>query len=201
MPTCAQSEREEYFPLLPSVTAKPENEFIDDRDGQTIISYIYGIGSGESHELRVDHFVHHHWSLLYSARYEGPANYGFARSRERQYTAPAGLTLGVALMAGIGACGGYNDGNLLLLAALIPDGVAYHHYINDKLDFSPYIIATGISFIQKDSGTSFIYSPSAGCRLMYSPLPNFLITGEYRVQYSLNSLLRNNIGIGCSVQF
>jgi len=174
--------------------------------GTNIISYIYGMGLSESHELRVDHFIHENWSLFYSSRYERPTPFISQNTSETQYTAPIGISIGAVMAVGWGAgtCGGfYSDGlfDLMVASAMIPDGIAYHYYLTDKLDFSPYINVSGLSFIQTEEKSSIFYSPSCGGRLMYSPSKNFLLSAEYRIQYSTITSLRSNAGIGLSVRF
>lgn len=208
----AQSVEEDYIledlQLAPNLSKTPNSQLPQsfNSKGTNIVSYIYGLGYGESHELRVDHFFHENWSLVYSARYEGPSAYIPNPSSETQFNAPVGLSLGVVMAAGIGAgtCGGYyNNGSLDLIAAaaMIPDGIAYHYYISDELDFSPYVVVSGLSFIQTENKSSVFYSPSCGGRLMYSPSKLFLISAECRMQYSTITSLRTNAGIGVSVRF
>lgn len=208
----AQVEEQEDY--LQQPMPAPENNFAAagrplqtfNSKGTNIVSYIYGMGIGESHELRVDHFFHEKWSLFYSARYEGPSALLPGNSSETQLTAPIGLSVGTIMAFGIGAgaCGGYYGnglGELMIASLMIPDGIAYHHYLADNLDFSPYINVSGLSFISNDERSSIYYTPSAGGRLMYSPSEHFIVSGEYRVQYSTLTEFRTNLGIGVSVRF
>lgn len=171
--------------------------------GVTLITYHTGFGNGIKHELRVEHFVHPRWSLIYSGSY----SYQNTTSTVSEYRLPLGCSVGVGAVALGGCYGIYSSsfdaaGDLILLSALIPDGVAYHLYMGKNLDVSPYLNASGL-MLQVDSelGNRFYYSPSAGIRLMRYLGEHVALSAEQTFRRTITGRVENSIGASLSVRF
>lgn len=177
--------------------------------GSTMLTYAFSSGAFQTHEIRVEYFVHPRWSLLYSTSYSMRPSYGISTSEASysEFRAPIGLSLGVG-MVGISACsytcGNFDSGvwELVRLSSMIPDGIAFHIPVTDRIDLSPFINVSGLVFQWDSQNNSRIYySPMGGIRLIYPLGPNFVISAEQNIKRMSNGSLSSSLGGGLSVIF
>lgn len=164
--------------------------------GVTLITYHTGFGNAIQHELRVENFVHPRWSLIYSGSY----SYQKSPSAVSEYRFPLGCSVGVGAVA-YGVCASSFD--IVLLSALIPDGVAYHIYMGKNLEVSPYINVSGLMLqVNSEIGNNrFYYSPSAGLRMMRYFGEHFVLSAEQTFHRTITGNIENSIGASLSVRF
>ncbi len=176
----------------------------------TFITYSFSAGRNLNHELRVEHFVHQRWSLLYTAGFASSYNNSSfaATDYHSELRAPIGITLGVAIGAVAigGYCYSYGNGDglgeLFILSCMVPDGVAFHIPFGEKFDISPYIIATGITY-QWDANNEghFVYSPMAGVRLLYPISDIFIVSAEQNFRRIDGGNISAALGVAMSIHF
>jgi hypothetical protein len=175
------------------------------KKGGNLVTYQFGYGQAMLHEIKVDHFISDNFSLLYSMRYSRPSIQRNASDAE--FTAPLGasLGLGMGLVMGSGSACGYMDPDtfigLFMYSCMIPDGVAFHCFLNEKMDFSPYINLSGLTIASRENITKFYYTPSAGLRLLYSVTPHLLLTAEQQVLVRPEQVVSANVALGLGISF
>lgn len=173
--------------------------------GSNLVTYNFGYGNSMLHEIKVDHFIHDHISLLYSTRYSR-SNIRRTNS-DSEFTAPLGATVGVGmgLMLGSGSACGYLDPDVFfgvfMYSCMIPDGVAFHFYPSEKIDISPYINVTGLTIATRDEQSSFYYTPSAGLRCLYAPTQHLVLALEQQVLVRPEQTYAANLSFGIGVHF
>jgi hypothetical protein len=177
--------------------------------GSTMLTYAFSSGAYQTHEVRVEHFVHPRWSLLYSTSYSLRPSYAISTSEitYSEFRAPIGLSIGVGAI-GVStcqyACGAYGNGlwELVRLSCMIPDGFAFHIPVMDKMDLSPFVNLSGIVFQWDNMNNSRIYySPMGGIRLIYPLGPGFVISAEQNIKRMSNGSFSTSLGGGISVVF
>ncbi|MFN0032545.1 MAG: hypothetical protein ACKVOR_10335 [Flavobacteriales bacterium] len=173
-----------------------------------MVSYSTLFGNGITHQLRVDYFVHERWSLLYNAgyAYRAPTAGFVADDSYREYRAPLGLSLGVAVtgvvFAGCSYSGGDGVFNFIMLTSLIPDGVAYHIAASERLDISPYLLLSGLTYqINGENDGQFVYAPMAGLRLLYHLNDTFVISAEQNIKRGADDEIIPSAGATLAIVF
>jgi len=192
------------FLSLASVRVTAQINVPFNEKGITLITYHAGFGNTIQHELRVERFVHPHWSLIYSGTYSNRN----ATSTVSEYRLPIGCSVGVGMTVAGGCIGLYSSsfetaGELIVLSALIPDGVAYHIYMGKDLEVSPYINVSGLMLqVNSEIGNNrFYYSPSAGIRMMRYFGEHFVLSAEQTFRRTITGNVENSIGASVSVRF
>ena len=180
----------------------PTNAF---GDGDNLVTYNFGYGHSMLHEVKVDHFVHDHVSLIYSMRMSrAPIS---QNATDAEFTAPLGATVGVGVglvMVSGSACG-YLDPDLFfgafMYSCMIPDGVALHFYPRKNIDVSPYLNVTGLTFATRDDVTKFYYTPSAGIRFLYTPADHIVLSVEQQMLVRPEQIIGTNLAVGFGIHF
>ena len=112
-----------------------------------------------------EYFLGHKVSLNY--------RYGFGYNSDGVFMGHINPSLlGLAYLV---AVGGSSSGEELLLAFMIPEGISYHVYPNEKLEVAPYVNPLG-SEINLTSNSSFDFSCSFGMAIHYIPVKNMSIS-------------------------
>ncbi len=176
----------------------------------TFITYAFSMGNSLSHELRVEHFVHPRWSLIYSTSYSYAYSFGGSNLDDSysEFRAPIGVSCGVglcAVVAGSYTCGYSGSsglGDLFVLSCMIPDGVAYHIPMGEKFDLSPYLNVSGLAYQWNALDDSrIVYSPMGGIRLLYPVSEIFIISAEQNFKRLHGGGIAASVGAGISVHF
>lgn len=189
------------FIKLGLVDASAQSNIPFNEKGTTLIGYHAGVGMGNSHELRVERFVHPRWSLIYSGSY----SYQNFSANFSEYRLPLGCSVGVGALA-LSACYGASSASgvfeLALVSIMIPDGVAYHAYMGKNFVVSPYLNLSGLMLhVNDEIGTRLYYSPSTGVRVMSYIGEHFVITGEQSFRRAYAGNIENTLSVGLSLKF
>lgn len=171
---------------------------------KTLITFhTSGFSDNINHELRVEQFVHPKWSLIYSTSY----SYYQTHNSASEFRLPIGCSVGVGITAFSGCYGFYSGsfsgiGEIIILSAMIPDGVAYHLSMGKRFDISPYVNASGLMLrLDSEQGNRFYYAPSAGIRLMHYFGEHFVLSGEQTFRRTATGRIENLLGASISVRF
>jgi hypothetical protein len=170
--------------------------------GNTLISYHIGIGKYVEQEMRVEYFVHSRWSLIYSMGYHENMT-----GTSSEFRTPIGATLGAGLLAfGCGyscyaSCDLAESLALSYYACMIPDGVAFHTYVNGKFDISPYVNASGLTLTMNGDKREWVYSPVGGVRVMFYPTEHFVMAAEQSFRRLDGNVFTSTLGGSLSYRF
>jgi len=160
----------------------------------------YHVSGGTSYaleqEVRVEYFVHPRWSLLYNAGFSRPV------SGTSEYRIPIGASIATGAFS---VTAGYNwdsAAQMFFYACMIPDGVAFHVYLNQFFDISPYLNFAGLTYRTSTfEGDRFVYSPKAGLRILFYSGDHFLIGAEQSFKAEYGGTISNSLGASFSVKF
>lgn len=178
-------------------------------NGSTLITYSLSVGAFQLHEIRVEHFFRDRWSLLYSMGYTNGSSPTMSDiNGNSEFRAPLGATIGVSafsLACCSATCGGGSDlFSFFALACMIPDGIAYHIPLNDRLSISPYVNFSGLSFQwnnREADSQALVYSPMTGCRVILPITKEFVFMAEQNFRRAAGGNVISSTGASLSVSF
>lgn len=190
------------FICLMQVVAQAQLSAPINKKENTLVTYHLSYGRSLIHEVRVERFIHSNWSLIYSGAYS--KNNTISEVSDYRFPVGCSMVAGTAVLFGsYGACSSSFDGmgELIILMAMIPDGLAYHLYLVKNFDISPYLNVSGFSLSIDANHNRFYYAPSAGIRAMKYFGENMVLSGEQTFRRTMSGAIENSIGMSISLRF